>query len=521
MAHVATITIDHTKVPGDLTDYVGLIVPDGSAGYSALYALCLEGGGDIRLFKSDDTTELAREIVSFSVSAETGEIHYKYSGTLSSSVDTDIHVYADGSSSDYGVTDTYGRNAVWNDYEAVYHLNDTGSTAVDSTGNHDGTYRGTMPNSVTGKLGDGQETGGSGDEMDAGNAWNFSSNAAFTYTCWLNPNTVGAPFPGQYVVGDSSGRRSLNYLDNGKVSILGWNGTTQQVAGSTSLSTGTWHYVGITNDGSTGTVYIDGSSDGSGSFAYTEKSSSTVDGINVRANQTDLKIDEVRVSTSEQSSNLFLAEYNNQNFPSTFYSVAAVSGVIEQALTATAQASGLIVKQVQRDIEVTAQATASFTRSIGRTLQATAQAVASVGKTLGKGLAVTAGATVTLLKTQVNLIVLSVTAQANASLTKLAINTVTLAVTASATVSVHILKTLTRILTATAQGTVSLVQSGLIISRELLVVARANVSITLAQTLSKALTATASAVVSLAKDFGFLDKYPENEATYEDKYPEQ
>ena len=44
---------------------------------------------------------------------------------------TEIHCEYDGIASDYAVGATYGRNAVWSGYKAVYHLNDT----TDHTGN--------------------------------------------------------------------------------------------------------------------------------------------------------------------------------------------------------------------------------------------------------------------------------------------------------------------------------------------------------------------------------------------------
>jgi len=528
MAHVATLTIDRTKVDADLIDFPVLVIANGDAGWAELYAIATEGGGDIRVFKSDDTTEVPREIVAFSVSAETGEIHFKYSGTLSSTVDTDIHIYADGVSSDYAVSATYGRNAVWTGYKAVHH----GNGVVDSSGNlADLTNNGSTPYS-TGKVGKAFDGGAANTTKrmvitGSSPVTGAEINTAITFSSWIYAyaSKDGSIEWINQLTGSGTVRTVRMRLDNASTPFT----LLAQYSGvfpskTNAIAAGNWYHVVLKKTGTTISLAVDNvpatvsySDSTGGTVAYHVLSHEGAGNTSFFSGMTD----EVRVSIGSISADFSTTEYNNQNSPSTFYAVEAVSGVIEQALTATAQASGLIVKQVQRDIEVTAQATTSFIRSVGRTLQATAQAVASVGKTLGKGLAVTAGATVTLLKTQVNLIVLSVTAQANASLTKLAINTVTLAVTASATVSVHILKTLTRILTATAQGTVSLVQSGLIISRELLVVARANVSITLAQTLSKALTATASAVVSLAKDFGFLDKYPENEATYEDKYPEQ
>lgn len=133
---VATITIDHTKVASDLTDFVVAVITNSDAGWDELYAVATEGGGDIRTFKAGGVVELPRENVLFSVVGETGEIHIKYTGTLSSSVDTDIEIHANGSSSDYAVTATYGRNAVWSDYVGSWHLT---QDASDSAGNYDGT----------------------------------------------------------------------------------------------------------------------------------------------------------------------------------------------------------------------------------------------------------------------------------------------------------------------------------------------------------------------------------------------
>ena len=82
------------------------------------------------------------------------------------------------------------------------------------------------------------------------------------------------------------------------------------------------------------------------------------------------------------------------------------------------------------------------------------------------------------------------------------------------------LKTLSQVLTVTAQATGQVINSGLTLSRTLVVTASATVTKSLLQTLSKTITATGRAVTSILKDYGYIDKYPENEATYEDKYPE-
>ena len=339
MAHVATITIDHTKVPGDLTDYVGLIVPDASAGYSALYALCLEGGGDIRLFKSDDTTELAREIVSFSVSAETGEIHYKYSGTLSSSVDTDIHVYADGSSADYAVTATYGRNAVWVGEDMVMHLQ---SATGESTGEYSPTNYGATDTS--GKVGGAQSF--DNDYILPGTPSFGASLNTGRLSFWLKHSHSNNEYPlAGFNSGDGQGLQFT--VNNGGAAntirfyLVPPGGYPNRISGTAPAGTindNVFHKISVSWERSSGSLsmYVDGValsvslSNGStgGSFTAFDRSIplgarrvSSLDGYYTGS------IDEFRMKVgSRASANWEETEYNNQNSPTTFYSVAAVAG---------------------------------------------------------------------------------------------------------------------------------------------------------------------------------------------------
>ena len=335
MAHVATITIDHTKVPGDLTDYVGLIVPDASAGYSALYALCLEGGGDIRLFKSDDTTELAREIVTFSASAETGEIHYKYAGTLSSSVDTDIHVYADGSSSDYAVGATYGRNAVWSDYGAVYHL----KTGTDSTGNgNDLTATGVTFGGGTGVIGASSDFDGSNDVAFNSSTTELDGENTYTIQFWAEPDASAR----KGVFGKTDGTSAATSAwtaeqraDN-KLRFKGYAGSSQSISEDSDanfFAANTYVMGHVVVDATSLIFYKNGASHGSHTVADTTTNSLTGDlavgafGYNSPAILPfNGNIDETRYRSSALTANHIAAEYNNQNSYSTFYSVAAVGG---------------------------------------------------------------------------------------------------------------------------------------------------------------------------------------------------
>jgi len=339
MAHVATITIDHTKVPGDLTDYVGLIVPDGSAGYSALYALCLEGGGDIRLFKSDDTTELAREIVTFSVTDETGEIHYKYSGTLSSSVDTDIHVYADGSSADYAVGATYGRNNVWADYNGVLHNGGT----TDSTGNS-ASYSangGVTVGGLSSPTGKATNFDGSNDSVTNASSTGYGGHTAYSFQAWLYPNDItsrqgillnsnaidAAGETWALENNSSGGRMRFTNSDN-------FNNIFNliETPGNGTLTANEWQQVICVRDGGNGNIYRNGTSSISTTSGLTTATS--VGNGNFAIGKFGLGnflyydggIGEFRYRDSALSANWITTEYNNQNSYSTFYSVAAVAG---------------------------------------------------------------------------------------------------------------------------------------------------------------------------------------------------
>jgi len=334
MAHVATITIDHTKVPGDLTDYVGLIVPDASAGYSALYALCLEGGGDIRLFKSDDTTELAREIVSFSVTDETGEIHYKYAGTLSSSVDTDIHVYADGSSSDYAVGATYGRNNVWGAFELVWHMREgSGTTVSDSTGNgHIGNFENSPAWTSSGLFGNAvsfsaatsnkrvRATGVKASDL------NINGANARTVSWWAKQDSGGASgWPMSVGANSSNAMFTSRYLGSNNWRLNSFGGDLDYTQASTD---GNWILQHAMYSGSALEAYVNGVD--KGNYSRTINTSDGTDfqiGNAVDANvQYKGLISSVRVKSSRISDNALTTEYNNQDSYSTFYSVAAVAG---------------------------------------------------------------------------------------------------------------------------------------------------------------------------------------------------
>jgi hypothetical protein len=148
------LTVDHTKVTGDETDAQIPLIWNGTNGnipaevYNAGATSPLSDGGDIR-FSSDEagTVELPMEIVTFTPNATVGsarvEIWVKLA-SISSANNTDFYMWwNNATAARYTYIDTYGRNAVWQNYfVAVYHMNE--GDAEDATGtSHTGTNYGT------------------------------------------------------------------------------------------------------------------------------------------------------------------------------------------------------------------------------------------------------------------------------------------------------------------------------------------------------------------------------------------
>ena len=140
----------HTDFPFPITlDHLDTEIVDGGSNSA------LTNGDDIR-FTSDSagTTELPFEIDDFVADATEGNrrcLIWVLVPSLSTSSDTTIYIwYKNASASPYAVTDPYGRNAVWAQYEAVLPLNESAAPYIDRTGNgYDATVASGTPTSVT------------------------------------------------------------------------------------------------------------------------------------------------------------------------------------------------------------------------------------------------------------------------------------------------------------------------------------------------------------------------------------
>jgi biopolymer transport protein ExbB len=132
------ITINHTRVAEDLTDFPVLITD--AIAHASLFTHARSDGAEIVVTGGDETTRLKRELVTYDTVAGELELYVRIP-SLSSVADTEVYIY-------YGNAGAAEENDAdtWNaDYGVVYHLKEdpagTAPQAKDSTVNAvHGTY---------------------------------------------------------------------------------------------------------------------------------------------------------------------------------------------------------------------------------------------------------------------------------------------------------------------------------------------------------------------------------------------
>lgn len=516
MSHVANVTIDNTKVSADLTDFpVYINLADLP---SSFWDVVANGGGDIRVFKSDGTTELAREVVSCDTATDTGELHVKYSGTLSSSSDTVIKIYADGSSSEPASTATYGSEAVWSDYDAVYHCNDASGALHDSAGNYDASVGGgTAGYGATGKISKGLTM--SGDWFDAGtSAGNFSDN--FALSIWANVTTGGRLIARR----GATAEQYDWYMDNTTGRLGMYDGSAGYNNGTTNWKS-SWAFLQWVKTSGTAQFYGNGSTDGT-SFTPTITTSAETTNIgawNNGANMIGASVDEIRMRNAVTSASWISTEYNNQNSPSTFYSVTAItSTTYNQAVTATATFSPSILQVLTfvKTLSDTVSASISilkqklFYRTLSDTVSATATMIR--GTVSLQTLNATVSAVATLTHETINGVLLVASMVGTATLTGVNTFARTLSDTVTGSVSIAKVRNLARTITAGVSGTATLTKN-FIYDTIMLVTASMSASLTQERAIGRILSVVAKAYVYM-KDSFWVEKYERQDDDYHIKY---
>ena len=339
--HIATLTIDGTTPSATHTDFPKLI--RGEDFPAGVWSTATASGGDIRIFLSDGTTEVAREIVSFDNVAEEAEIWAlipELTAGLSGTNDTVLQIHADGVSSDYAATDTYGSQAVWVDYGYVSH--DGGIT--ESTGNASApTLDGTS--AATGKIGDATEFNGSADEVRVpfnaafGNV--FASGGTFTAWARSDSNGVNSDFGRLFQIENSAGQAApyigiagddsdeLQFITRSGGAFANWIGSTNLVSASG------FQHLAVSYDGSSNSnnplMWVNGVSEtvtknvSPGSFMETATNDLYIGNRDGGDRGFDGVIDEFRLIDTELSSFWIADEYSDQDGDSDWHNITAVT----------------------------------------------------------------------------------------------------------------------------------------------------------------------------------------------------
>lgn len=234
------------------------------------------GGGNLRAYTtSAKTTQLPIDIVSFVAGGTpAAEVYVKIPTAATSET---IFIESDDvETAQPAVTATYGRNAVWTDYESVGHLVETANTDAggytDSTGNNDGTGISMALSLVAGPFGgDVAKFDGSNDRIEFPISL-AASDDVFTIQAWSNPDDLTVDQRLFSLLGATNNASAeITWMD-ADGSGDGWRAQAKDAStvintvglDSSNDASATWQMIHHAY-GSSNIIYVDGSSSASGS----------------------------------------------------------------------------------------------------------------------------------------------------------------------------------------------------------------------------------------------------------------
>jgi hypothetical protein len=314
--------------PSSFTDFPVYVEVPGLNGKA------LNNGYDIIFVDSDDATLLKHEIEDYNFSTGVVKAWVKIP-TISKGTNKEIYCYYGNSSI---VTPQEDPANVWDsNYLSIWHL---GSDLEDSTSNNnDGTSQGGGVSQITGKLNGGREFDGINDYMSTTNQINGSTLLNCTVECWFRTAVAGG-FPIVSWESSQTGTGSADwdlqlYVGTDADAYFGcWTGSVVQAADAIgSYNDNNWHHaVGVLDDSENLVrIYVDGyeratttyTSVVTGNRYFRLGSYKCTGWPNGADGYFDGDIDETRVSNIVRSPQWITTEYNNQNNPSTFYTIAS------------------------------------------------------------------------------------------------------------------------------------------------------------------------------------------------------
>jgi ribonuclease HI len=309
------------KVTGTHNNIPLLVIPSAIANIGTLTTA---EANSVRFYvDSEYVVEIPRQVVN------ANEIHYKSGASFSSSTDTWMDW--DGIRADYAATDTYGRNAVWSDYESVLHLSESSGDAIDSAGKGDFTSTNVTYN-VTGQIGDGYNIGSVKYLTRANLGMVVNNTKNVTLQGWTKVSTgasLGSPAGFISLASGSLSSTWNMYLganpDNLEV-FTRQSGLSVRATSSVNAKSGNMDMLHGIRSYTTLTqrVYKNGTQIASASLATSASPENTTPAIIVGYFRvfSDVwvgDIDEIRIRLSELSADWIATEYQNQNNNGAFW----------------------------------------------------------------------------------------------------------------------------------------------------------------------------------------------------------
>lgn len=332
------IPIDYA-ISGTLTGFTGVITEVNVD--ADFWSNVANGGGDIRL-SSDDAgaNELPLEVVKCDTTTQKLVVWYR----LPTAAQGDyVYISCGDGGTMYAVTDTYGRNAVWVDYDNVYHFSELAAPFVDSTGNgYDILSVTGAISGVDGKIDKGIRFDSTSALINANTSVDAISD--ITLSAWVKIEGVTGPGPNSIInVGGSNNGFELFYRNSPDTFSIK-STTSSELKSSFTLAdnSNTWALLHGISSGTAMEIYANGSLDVStGGTSSTGVHDGTLgllsgNGGEVASNKVmnQTVIDEVRVSRTVLSSDYITTEYANQSSHATFY--GAIESVASGGVTASA-----------------------------------------------------------------------------------------------------------------------------------------------------------------------------------------
>ena len=273
-AHRIKLTIDHTKIDTNLTDFPVLITLTSDVQSDFFSEMSSFDRKKIAATKNDKITQIPIEIEQWDF--YNGEVNlWVKVPTIASGIDTDIYLYYDSGREDnnayVGDVGSVPAQGVWDtNFKGVWHMNQDPSGAapqeLDSTSNNnDGTSNGSMTSDdlVDGKIGKALDFDGSDDYINCGDDTSLNTPDAITIEALINKVWVDV---NNHIVGKFNSSLDGWYLAvqyagssaNKEYVSFRTDSNTQKLAFKHGIGDNEWGLITITWDGNTITGYVDG-----------------------------------------------------------------------------------------------------------------------------------------------------------------------------------------------------------------------------------------------------------------------